>query len=35
MKYDKKISISIENLVETTLLTTYPIPVEIKYDQGS
>ena len=31
--YDK-IAISITNLVETTWLSRYPRPIEIKYDQG-
>ena len=34
MKYDKKRSISISKLVETTWLTRYRIPMEIMYDQG-
>ena len=34
-KYDNKRAISIANLVETTLLNIYHIPMEITYDQGS
>ena len=34
-QYNKKRSISISNLVETTQLTRYPVPTEIDYDQGS
>ena len=34
-QYNKKRSISISNLVETTQLTRYPVPTEIAYDQGS
>ena len=34
-QYDNKIAITITNLVETTLLTRYPRPMEISYDQGS
>ena len=34
-QYDDKILISISNLVETTCLTRYPIPMEITYDHGS
>ena len=33
--YDKRISISIVNLVETTWLSRYTRPTEIAYDQGS
>ena len=32
--YDKR-EISIANLVETTWMSRYPIPIEIMYDQGS
>ena len=32
-QYKYKISISIANLVETTCLSRYPIPIEIMYDQ--
>ena len=35
MKYNDKRAISIANLVETTWLYRYPIPIEITYDQGS
>ena len=31
--YDKR-AITIANLVETTWLSRYPIPIEITYDQG-
>ena len=34
-QYDDKRAISIVKLVETTLLTIYPRPMEITYDQGS
>ena len=34
-KYDKKRAISTVELVETTLLTKSPRPIEISYDQGS
>ena len=34
MQYENKISISIENLVETMWLTIYNIPIQIMYDQG-
>ena len=34
-KYNNKRAISIANLVETTWLSRYPRPIEIKYDQGS
>ena len=34
-QYDNKIAITITNLVETTLLTRYPRPMEVMYDQGS
>ena len=34
-QYDDKRVISILKLFETTWLTRYPIPMEIKYDQGS
>ena len=34
-QYDDKGAITIVNLVETTWLTGYPIPMEITYDQGS
>ena len=34
-QYDNKREISIANLVETTWLTRYPRPMEIRYDQGS
>ena len=33
-QYDNKRAISIRNLIETTWLTRYPIPMEITYDQG-
>ena len=33
-KYYNKRAISIVNLVETMLLTTYTRPIEIMYDQG-
>ena len=33
-QYDDKRAISITNLVETTWLSRYPRPIEIKYDQG-
>ena len=32
-QYNQKIVISIANLVETTCLPRYPIPMEITYDQ--
>ena len=32
VRYDDKKAISIANLVETTLLSRYPRPIEIKYD---
>ena len=35
MQYGDKRAISVSNLVETTWLTIYPIPMEITYDQGS
>ena len=35
MQYDDKIAISIANLVETTQLTRYSRPIELKYDRGS
>ena len=34
-QYDDKRAISNANLVETTWLTRYPIPMEITHDQGS
>ena len=34
-QYGDKREITIPNLVETTWLTRYPIPMEITYDQGS
>ena len=34
IRYDDKISITIANLVEIMWLFIYPIPIEIKYDQG-
>ena len=34
-QYNDKREISIANLVETTWLYRYPIPIEITYDQGS
>ena len=34
LQYDDKIAITIANLVETTCLSRYPIPIEITYDQG-
>ena len=33
VRYDNKISINIANLVETTWLSRYLIPIEITYDQ--
>ena len=33
-QYEDKIAIPIANLVETTLLSKYPRPIEITYDQG-
>ena len=33
-QYEDKREISIANLVETTCLSIYPIPIEIKYYQG-
>ena len=33
-QYDNKREISTTDLVETTLLTRYPWPTEITYDQG-
>ena len=35
IQYDDKIAISITNLVETTWMSRYPIPIEITYDQGN
>ena len=34
-QYDDKRAISTVNLVDTTWLTRFTIPMEIKYDQGS
>ena len=34
-KYNNQFAISTMNLVETTLLTRYPSPIEITYAQGS
>ena len=34
-QHDEKIFIATANLVETTLLTRYPRPMEVMYDQGS
>ena len=34
-KYDRKIVLSIANLVETTWLTRYSLPMEITYEKGS
>ena len=34
LQYEDKIAITIANLVETTLLSRYPRPIEITYDQG-
>ena len=34
VRYDDKRAINIVNLVETTWLSRYPRPIEIKYDQG-
>ena len=34
-KYNDNRAISITDLVETTWLSRYPIPMEITYDQGS
>ena len=33
-QYDEKRAISIANLVETTWLSRYPRPIEIKYEHG-
>ena len=33
-QYDDKRAISTANLVETTWIFRYPIPMEIMYDQG-
>ena len=35
VQYDNKGAITIANLVETTWLSRYPIPIEITYYQGS
>ena len=35
IQYDDKIEITIEDLVETTWMSRYPIPIEIMYDQGT
>ena len=34
VQYDDREAITIANLVETTWLSRYPIPIEIMYDQG-
>ena len=34
-QYNDKRVISIANLVETTWMSRYPVPMEITYDQGS
>ena len=34
VRYYDKILITVKNLVETTWLSRYPRPIEIKYDQG-
>ena len=34
-QYEDKIAMSVADLVETTCLYRYPIPIEIMYEQGN
>ena len=35
VQYDEDTAITIANLVETMLMSRYPRPIEITYDQGN